>query len=461
MRTRLRCLAKFTIAMSTMLVACAEESRKEEPQAPATKTVEPKPAASADETKPKAPAPAKTEEPKKEAPVIPKPTSIDGLKEVTTESGLKYWDIKVGEGLSPTGPSTNVTIHYTGWLTDGTVFYSSVQSGQPATYRLGDLIKGWQEGVGSMKKGGKRKLEVSPQLGYGNAGKPPKIPPDATLIFEIELIDFEDNKPGEPSKTGNPQKATDEVKQTPIDGLKEVITESGLKYWDIKVGTGPSPAGPSSAATVHYTGWLADGTPFISTVLRGQPAPTYRLDKDVIKGWTEGILTMKKGGKRRLEIPPQLAYGETGKLPKIPPNATLIFEIELISFVNPPPPPKPLPIDGLKEISSGSGLKYWDIKIGEGAEPTTPTSKVTIHYTGWLKENETMFDSSVTRGAPAKITLNNVMDGWTEGISSMRVGGKRRLEIPPALGYGEKGTPTIPPNSTLIFEIELLDVANQ
>jgi len=110
-----------------------------------------------------------------------------GGKLVTTESGLKYVDMKVGEGESPK-PTDTVEVHYTGWLVNGTKFDSSVDRGQPASFALNGVIKGWTEGVGSMKVGGKRKLIVPAELGYGKSGRPPKIPGDSTLVFDVELI---------------------------------------------------------------------------------------------------------------------------------------------------------------------------------------------------------------------------------------------------------------------------------
>jgi len=108
----------------------------------------------------------------------------------TTESGLQYKHISEGTGESPEFSST-VTIHYTGRLIDGTVFDSSVESGQPLEYALNGFIAGWIEGLQLMKAGGKIELYVPSELGYGSRGAGSSIPPNAALIFEIELISFE------------------------------------------------------------------------------------------------------------------------------------------------------------------------------------------------------------------------------------------------------------------------------
>jgi len=112
------------------------------------------------------------------------------MSEKITDSGLKYEDLAEGEGAVAEAGQT-VTVHYTGWLTDGTKFDSSLDRDQPFRFALGkgQVIRGWDEGVAGMKVGGRRRLTIPPQLGYGAAGAGGVIPPNATLVFEVELLE--------------------------------------------------------------------------------------------------------------------------------------------------------------------------------------------------------------------------------------------------------------------------------
>lgn len=119
-------------------------------------------------------------------------------------------------------------------------------------------------------------------------------------------------------------------------------------------------------------------------------------------------------------------------------------------------PPK---VEG-EPTKTASGLKYWDLKKGTGAV-AVPGMTVRVHYTGWLASNGKKFDSSVDRNEPFEFPLGagRVIKGWDEGVKGMHVGGKRRLEIPPDLGYGAQGAGgVIPPNATLLFDVDLLGV---
>jgi peptidylprolyl isomerase len=235
----------------------------------------------------------------------------DSKKLKKTESGLQYVDTKEGTGEEP-ATGQNCAVHYTGWLWEngakGKKFDSSLDRGTPFSFHVGEheVIKGWDEGVASMKVGGKRELLIPPELAYGARAVGGVIPANSTLFFEVELLELRE---------------------------KWEKTESGLEYMDSKVGTGAEPKA-GQTCEVHYTGWLwqngGKGKEFDSSVRRGQPFPFAVGEGQVIKGWDEGVLGMKPGGKRRLRIPAKLGYGADGSPPVIPPDATLLFDVELL-----------------------------------------------------------------------------------------------------------------------------------
>jgi FKBP-type peptidyl-prolyl cis-trans isomerase len=251
---------------------------------------------------------------------MPKLTIPADTEVKTTASGLKYSVLKAGapDGKTP-DKSDIVKVHYSGWLTDGKLFDSSVERGQPLEVALNRLIPGWIEGIQLMTPGSKFKLTIPGDLAYGKRGYPPTIPPDATLIFEVELISF---------KAGPPVPKPMAVPDFPkIDESKLTKTASGLKYMTLTEGTGATPQ-VGKRISAHYAGWLTDGTPFDSSYSRGQPF-AWVLGGGVIQGWTEGVQLMKEGGKALFVIPAELGYGPGGR-GKIPPNATLVFQIELV-----------------------------------------------------------------------------------------------------------------------------------
>jgi len=258
-----------------------------------------------------------------------------------------------------------------------------------------------------------------------------------------------------PAASAEPDKATNQQTEENF-----VTTASGLKYTIVKEGTGETPK-RGNLVKVHYTGTLTDGTKFDSSYDRKEPIEFVVGTGQVIPGWDEGIMLLKVGSKAKLVIPPELAYGERGAGGVIPPNATLNFDVELVSVEpGPPPPPEaPTKVKDTDYITTTTGLKYYDLQAGTGAEPKTGQT-ATVHYTGWLEDGK-MFDSSLLRGQPFSFAVGKgqVIPGWDEGVASMKVGGKRQLVIPAKLAYGEKGAGgVIPPNATLIFEVELLKV---
>ncbi|NTW01656.1 MAG: FKBP-type peptidyl-prolyl cis-trans isomerase [Oscillochloris sp.] len=236
---------------------------------------------------------------------------------MTTASGLKFIEITPGTGEVAQAGDV-VSVHYRGTLENGTVFDSSYERGEPITFALGQqmVIAGWDEGIALMHKGGKAKLIIPPSLAYGAQGYPPTIPGNATLTFEVELVNIQSGPPEAPTKLEDSQYTT---------------TPTGLKYYDLEVGSGIE-AATGKTAVVHYTGWLTDGTMFDSSLSRGETFSFPIGGGRVIKGWDQGVAGMRIGGKRQLLIPSDLGYGARGAGGVIPPNATLIFEVELIDL---------------------------------------------------------------------------------------------------------------------------------
>jgi peptidylprolyl isomerase len=287
--------------------------------------------------------------------------------------------------------------------------------------------------------------------------------------------------PSEPEEGSNSASPTEEVATpaepepaTPVDEAGEeesgveaaeageqfedaIETASGLKYIIVEQGSGEAPQA-GELVQVHYTGTLEDGTKFDSSLDRGEPFQFPLGMGRVIPGWDEGLALLNVGGKAKLIIPPELAYGEQGAGGVIPPNATLIFDVELVG-IQPGPPEAPTEVDASDLVTTESGLQYYDFEEGSGDSPEEGQT-VSVQYTGWL-EDGTMFDSSMLRGQPIQfpVGVGQVIPGWDEGVASMKVGGKRQLIIPAELAYGEEGAGgVIPPGATLIFEVELVDV---
>lgn len=240
-----------------------------------------------------------------------------GPNPVTTDSGLTYEDQTVGGGQEAQAGHL-VRVHYRGFLQDGTMFDSSVERGDPFQFPLGArrVIPGWDEGVAGMRIGGKRTLVIPPQLGYGETGAGGVIPPNATLIFEVELLGVTD--------VVQPPAA-------PAPVAQYLSTPSGLQYAVLREGSGET-ARAGNMVAVHYTGWLESGAMFDSSIPRGEPIEFMLGNRQVIAGWDEGVQGMKVGEKRQFRIPAQLGYGARGAGGVIPPNATLIFDTELVSI---------------------------------------------------------------------------------------------------------------------------------
>jgi peptidylprolyl isomerase len=353
-----------------------------------------------------------------------------------TDSGLASKVLTKGTGSVHPDAWDSVTVHYTGWTTDGKMFDSSVSRGKPATFPLNRVIPGWTEGVQLMVVGEKRRFWIPEDIAYG--GRPGA--PQGMLVFDVELIEI--------TEAPDPPKVPADVAAPPKDAE---VTDSGLASKVLVPGTGTAHPDPWDQVTVHYTGWTTDGKMFDSSVTRGQPA-TFPLDR-VIPGWTEGLQLMVVGEKRRFWIPEELAYkGQQQR-----PQGMLVFDVELTEIkdqVEPPRAPSDVAGPAADAEFTDSGLASKVLEPGTGSDHPKASSRVTVHYTGWTTDGK-MFDSSVTRGQPATFALNQVIPGWTEGVQLMVVGEKRRFWIPEDLAYkGQAGAPA----GMLVFDVELIEI---
>jgi FKBP-type peptidyl-prolyl cis-trans isomerase len=241
-----------------------------------------------------------------------------------------------------------------------------------------------------------------------------------------------------------------DVAQAPKDAAR---TKTGLASKVLSKGTGKTKPGANDSVRVQYAGWTKDGQMFDAS---SPDKPAQFGVSNVIPGWVEGLQLMVVGEKRRLWIPAKLAYGERPMMPGAP-AGDLVFDVELVEIVAGPETPKDLKQPPKDATKTASGLVYKLLTKGSGTTSPGPTSVVSVHYSGWTKDGK-LFDSSVSRGAPAKFPLSNVVKGWTEGLQLMKQGDKARLWIPAALAYGEKPTHPSKPAGDLVFDVELLAI---
>ncbi|HTJ82049.1 MAG TPA: FKBP-type peptidyl-prolyl cis-trans isomerase [Polyangiaceae bacterium] len=258
--------------------------------------------------------------PKPKSDGIPAPADVaappaDATK---TSSGLAYKNITKGTGTEHPTAEDKVTVHYTGWTADGNMFDSSKKRGQPATFPLNGVIKGWTEGVQLMVVGDTTRFWIPAELAYGATPKRPGAP-SGQLTFDIELIEIK--------KTPPPPPVPEDVKEAPKTAKK---TKSGIAYRVLTKGTGTKHPTEKDRVQVNYSGWTTDGKMFDSSVTRGEPA-TFPLS-GVIKGWTEGVQLMVEGEKTRFWIPADLAYGDKPQRPGAP-SGMLVFDIELLKIL--------------------------------------------------------------------------------------------------------------------------------
>ncbi|CAL8293829.1 unnamed protein product [Merluccius merluccius] len=312
--------------------------------------------------------------------------------------------------------SDYVRYHYNGTLLDGTLFDSShTRLRTYDTYvGIGWLIAGMDQGLLGMCVGERRIITMPPSLGYGENGDGSDIPGQASLVFDVVLLDL--HNPRDSIAVTN--------QQVPESCPRKTATGDFVRY--------------------HYNGSLLDGTFFDSSYSRNHTYDTYVGKGYVIAGMDEGLIGVCMGERRTITIPPHLAYGEEGTGSKIPGSAVLVFDIYIVDFHNP----------------SDTTVMTVTHKPETCEKMTKNGDFVKYHYNASLMDGSHI-DSTYNYGKTYNIVLgaNQVVPGMEEGLKDMCVGEKRHLVIPPHLGYGERGvTDEVPGSAVLVFDVELIDV---
>lgn len=371
--------------------------------------------------------------------------------EAFTELGIT--EIEVGDGET-VEPGATVTVHYRGTFREsGEEFDSSYSRGEPAVFPLSGVIAGFSEGLLGMKVGGKRRVDIPWDMAYGAQGRPPAIPPRSDLVFELELVDVENAAPAAPAE---PPKKPD--LETEFEGEPQELG-GGLVVRDIAEGRGEQSVKPGARVFVHILGVRAEtGEQFASSREAGGPQELDLGEPGMLTGLVRGIEGMKPQGKRRIEVPSEMGFGEQGAGDLVPPGSDLVFEIELLSMVN----PRELSDEWIREETRENGLIVRTVREGDAEAQPIPEDGIAVLHTMGALEDGTVFDSTFDQGQQATVPLDQtVIEGWSQGVVGMKPGEVRQFVVPPELGFGEEGQPpVVPPNATLTFEVELFEWRN-
>jgi len=257
---------------------------------------------------------------------IPEKFLADGVIDVCKNRQVLKLITQEGDASKGSPPKgSRVVMHYTGTLTNGKQFDSSRTRGQPFETEIGEgmVIKGWDVAVPTMHIGERAEVLIQSEYGYGERGAGSDIPPNAALIFDMELLSY--TKP----EVISDEPSNDVPEEFTQDGVVDVCGNGQVLKLITKEGDGAPPA-DGTTATLHYCGYLTNGTKFDSSRDRGDTFDTQVGKGQVIKGWDAVMPTMKVNERAKVLIQSEYAYGKRGSPPKIKPNAALIFDMEMV-----------------------------------------------------------------------------------------------------------------------------------
>jgi len=407
-----------------------------------------------------------------------------------TANNLEYLFLKDQAGTKFIQDGSIVKMHIRTKIADSAMFDSyKMNNNEPIEQPLTKQFLGaFMEGFALLTAGDSAILRLPIDTAFKGSPMPPFAKSGDKVSYEIKIISVKTKAEAdaEKEKASKVQNGIDDKllkEYIKTKNLKTAKTASGIYYVIDKKGNGKH-ATAADKVKVHYKGYKLDGSTFDSSYDRGQPIE-FPLS-GVIKGWTEGIPLFEEGGKGTLLIPSSLAYGQNAPPGStIKANEVLLFDVELIKInpepevVEAPSPVKAAPAaeeanspdpstqdqliqdfikkNNLNAQKTASGLYYVIDKKGNGKHATA-ADQVKVHYKGTLLDG-TKFDSSYDRNEPITFPLSGVIRGWTEGIPLFEEGGKGKLIIPSALGYGPNGAGgVIQPNEILVFDVELLQI---
>lgn len=368
---------------------------------------------------------------------IPKDTIVEH-----TPSGVAYSVLRPGRGGTRPVQGERVTVHYTAWLEDGQLLDTSRVSGRPFKFEVGQegVVEGWFEVLERMTVGEIVKLTVPPELAYGEDGYPPQIPPNATLVFEIELLDFKELPR---FRKANPDAQT--------------RLPNGLVYEVLEEGKGPK-AERGDFVQMKFAYWSTDGRLIDCTERVGELVEG-RVGSIPLRLRIMNIAPhlMREGSRLRFEVPPDLAFGNRPSPGGLPANVFTVWEVEMLKVNEPWPVPDYTPIEDARVVFTESGLGYEVVRKGVGTTPR-PGQDVLLNYVLW-DEDGTLLKTSYLRGEPEQLTCGTSFPGWNEAIALSAPEGLYRFRIPPELVHAQ-GRPTagLPRDKDLVLQVELVRV---